>query len=165
MALDRGTLSRIDRCVLSELDHGDGVRLVKVPVSEAVWAAWRRYCTAVGITMGKAVAGLIVHELRMVVDEVTDSDASLIAARREEELDARESQIATRECELSEIDQRSREWVERLGAWERELQARERRLALPSKQAATTQVVSRKIGRNERCPCGSGLKYKRCHGE
>src|SRR5216683_3904537 len=21
-----------------------------------------------------------------------------------------------------------------------------------------------KIGRNERCPCGSGLKYKKCHG-
>ena len=22
----------------------------------------------------------------------------------------------------------------------------------------------RKIGRNERCPCGSGAKYKKCHG-
>ena len=22
----------------------------------------------------------------------------------------------------------------------------------------------RKVGRNELCPCGSGLKYKRCHG-
>ena len=22
----------------------------------------------------------------------------------------------------------------------------------------------RKVGRNERCPCGSGKKYKRCHG-
>jgi preprotein translocase subunit SecA len=21
-----------------------------------------------------------------------------------------------------------------------------------------------KVGRNEPCPCGSGLKYKRCHG-
>ena len=24
--------------------------------------------------------------------------------------------------------------------------------------------ASAKIGRNERCPCGSGLKWKRCHG-
>ena len=24
-------------------------------------------------------------------------------------------------------------------------------------------VTLRKIGRNERCPCGSGNKYKRCH--
>ena len=23
---------------------------------------------------------------------------------------------------------------------------------------------SRKIGRNDPCPCGSGKKYKRCHG-
>ena len=22
----------------------------------------------------------------------------------------------------------------------------------------------KKIGRNDPCPCGSGLKYKRCHG-
>lgn len=22
----------------------------------------------------------------------------------------------------------------------------------------------RKIGRNERCPCGSGKKFKKCHG-
>jgi hypothetical protein len=31
--------------------------------------------------------------------------------------------------------------------------------------AAPAQIVSRrKIGRNERCPCGSGKKYKKCHG-
>ena len=23
---------------------------------------------------------------------------------------------------------------------------------------------SKKVGRNEKCPCGSGLKYKFCHG-
>jgi uncharacterized protein YecA (UPF0149 family) len=23
----------------------------------------------------------------------------------------------------------------------------------------------RKLGRNEQCPCGSGLKVKRCHGQ
>ncbi|MBI4329373.1 MAG: SEC-C domain-containing protein, partial [Chloroflexi bacterium] len=22
-----------------------------------------------------------------------------------------------------------------------------------------------KVGRNDPCPCGSGLKYKRCHGK
>ena len=25
--------------------------------------------------------------------------------------------------------------------------------------------VSRKVGRNEPCPCGSGKKYKQCHGK
>lgn len=29
---------------------------------------------------------------------------------------------------------------------------------------ATDVVRSQKIGRNESCPCGSGIKYKKCHG-
>lgn len=29
----------------------------------------------------------------------------------------------------------------------------------------TDRVVGKeKVGRNDKCPCGSGLKYKRCHG-
>jgi preprotein translocase subunit SecA len=24
--------------------------------------------------------------------------------------------------------------------------------------------VGKKVGRNDPCPCGSGLKYKKCHG-
>ena len=28
-----------------------------------------------------------------------------------------------------------------------------------------TVVVAEKVGRNEPCPCGSGKKYKKCHGE
>jgi len=28
-----------------------------------------------------------------------------------------------------------------------------------------TVVVEAKVGRNEPCPCGSGKKYKKCHGE
>jgi preprotein translocase subunit SecA len=25
-------------------------------------------------------------------------------------------------------------------------------------------VAGKKVGRNEKCPCGSGKKYKHCHG-
>jgi uncharacterized protein YecA (UPF0149 family) len=28
-----------------------------------------------------------------------------------------------------------------------------------------TIVAAEKVGRNEPCPCGSGKKYKKCHGE
>jgi hypothetical protein len=28
-----------------------------------------------------------------------------------------------------------------------------------------TVVAAAKVGRNEPCPCGSGKKYKKCHGE
>jgi len=32
-------------------------------------------------------------------------------------------------------------------------------------QQQGTVVASDKVGRNEPCPCGSGKKYKKCHGE
>jgi preprotein translocase subunit SecA len=30
---------------------------------------------------------------------------------------------------------------------------------------ATATRTVKKVGRNEQCPCGSGKKYKRCHGQ
>ncbi len=164
MTLERGSLARIDRQIFAGLDHADGVRLVRVPLSRAVWSTWRRYCAALGLTMGKAVAGLIVHELQTMVGDATDRGAVVFAGRREEELAVRESQVIDRERDLAATEDRLREWTERLGMWERELQVWERRLAAVPEQTVTTQVVGRKVGRNERCPCGSGLKYKHCHG-
>jgi preprotein translocase subunit SecA len=35
----------------------------------------------------------------------------------------------------------------------------------PVKQNLTSQLRKKKIGRNEPCPCGSGLKYKYCCGK
>ena len=67
MTLDRGTLTKIDRRIFSEFDHAEGVQLVKVPVSDATWSTWRRYCNVAGVTMGQGVAGLVVHELGTVV--------------------------------------------------------------------------------------------------
>ena len=31
------------------------------------------------------------------------------------------------------------------------------------KQATTTKIEGKKVGRNDPCPCGSGKKYKKCH--
>jgi preprotein translocase subunit SecA len=36
--------------------------------------------------------------------------------------------------------------------------------AAPTGPATAKQAVSDKVGRNDPCPCGSGKKYKRCHG-
>ena len=33
-----------------------------------------------------------------------------------------------------------------------------------NRQATKTVVKGKKVGRNEPCPCGSGKKYKQCHG-
>ncbi|PXV55955.1 HicB family protein [Dyella jiangningensis] len=36
----------------------------------------------------------------------------------------------------------------------------------PAPQAAASRVVQvAKVGANQPCPCGSGQKYKRCHGK
>jgi preprotein translocase subunit SecA len=36
--------------------------------------------------------------------------------------------------------------------------------AEPTERPQTFVRGERKIGRNEPCPCGSGKKYKHCHG-
>lgn len=32
-------------------------------------------------------------------------------------------------------------------------------------QKLPQQAITAKVGRNEKCPCGSGQKYKKCHGK
>ena len=164
MALDRGTLAKIDRQIFAELGQVTATQAVKIPLSDAAWSTWRRYCQAIGLTMGEAISGLIVHELQTVVVEHTGGGDGAFAGRREEELAARESRLATGERDLAATEERALEWTKRLRTWERELQARERRLDPASQKAAQSAPAGRKIGRNERCPCGSGRKYKRCHG-
>jgi preprotein translocase subunit SecA len=34
----------------------------------------------------------------------------------------------------------------------------------PNPQPKSPRKVEHKIGRNDPCPCGSGKKYKKCHG-
>ena len=46
------------------------------------------------------------------------------------------------------------------------LQAGRQDLTTNGEQKANTPIrVDKKIGRNDPCPCGSGLKYKNCHGK
>lgn len=157
MALDRGTLSRIDRRVFAELAHAAGVQAVKVPVSDAVWSVWRRYCEAVGLSMGEGVAGLIAHELETVVGgegDVSDVFAEQVARQvgeRASRLDARERELGTRA-------ERLRDKEVHVAAWEHRI--RTQRMSGPPDRTVTVT----KVGRNERCPCGSGMKYKHCHG-
>lgn len=147
MALDRGTLAKIDRSILFELDHGVRVQLVKVPLSDAVWSTWRRYCQAVRLTMGEGIAGLIAHELGTLVS-VDEHQEVVFAAELQRQLVARSEALDTQERRLHEREQSLR-------ASERLLRARIRPLD-------TTRRAS--VGRNDPCPCGSGFKYKRCHG-
>ncbi len=147
MALDRGTLAKIDRSILAELDHDAGVHLVKVPLSDAAWSTWRRYCEAVRVSMGEGIARLIAHELGTLVNEA-EHHGAVFAAELSRQLVARSEALDVRERRLAEREQS-------LKASERLLRARIRPLDTTSRAS---------VGRNDPCPCGSGFKYKRCHG-
>ena len=146
MNLDRGTLARIDRALLSRLGHDHRYQTLRVPASEALWSAWRRYCGALGISMGRAVAALIVYELGATNGRDPDEEPAY-ALELENRLLARSEELDLRERRLEERERSVREA-------ERYLRART--VPLPSDGLD--------IGRNDPCPCGSGLKYKRCHG-
>ena len=56
------------------------------------------------------------------------------------------------------------EWLYTLPEWD-DLIPEERRKELYKEQKKSGTVVKpKKIGRNDPCPCGSGKKYKFCHG-
>jgi uncharacterized protein YecA (UPF0149 family) len=145
MSIDRGALARIDRKLLAGLETDEQWRVARLPVSEALWSAWKRYCSAIGISMGRGIAALIQRELEAVIGAEGDVD---LLSETESRLRGRERQVENRE---------------------RQLEERERAML---KRASLFTVVGRsvapaeapKLGRNEPCFCGSGLKYKRCHG-
>ena len=164
MGMDRGTLARIDRKLLAGLGGDEAYRTVRVPAAAAKWSTWRRYCESVGISMGRAVTMLIDHELIAALGEHIGDGQSVFAQRATEQLAIREAKIAAREREVDAEQERMRGWGERLRRWEDALEARERRATLVSKLPSGDSTVRSKIGRNERCPCGSGRKYLHCHG-
>ena len=94
------------RRLLAELDGEESWQVVKVPISDASWSTWKRYCDVVGLSMGRAIAALIDSELSSVVDDEVES-GSAVMAERERILDEREQSLARREQELDRHVQRS----------------------------------------------------------
>ncbi|QWT42010.1 preprotein translocase subunit SecA [Dickeya dadantii] len=58
--------------------------------------------------------------------------------------------------EVEALEQQRREEAERL--------ARQQQLSHQDEAATGSPYADRKVGRNDPCPCGSGKKYKQCHG-
>ena len=164
MDMDRGTLARIDRKLLAGLGDDEAYRTLRVPATGAKWATWKRYCDSVGVSMGRAVTMLIDRELVGVFGDVTGDELPVFAQRAAEELASREAKIVAREREVDTEAARMRERSEQLRRWEDAIEAREQQAETVSKLTSPHATGRAKIGRNERCPCGSGLKYKHCHG-
>jgi len=163
MDLDRGVLARLDRKLLAGLGQDETYRMVRVPVTVAKWATWKRYCDSAGISMGRAIVALIDRELVSVFGDRTEEHPAVFAGKAEEELARRQEQVARREEKATVVEERLRAWNAHLRRWEVELETRERRVAFAAEEAAQLAEVGTKVGRNQRCQCGSGLKYKHCH--
>ena len=163
MDLDRGILARIDRKLLAGLDDAEAFQMVRVPVPPAKWSTWRRYCDMVGISMGRAIVTLIDNELRGVFGESTVDEVPIFAARAEERLTTREAQVDACESAVKRAEEHLRTRTERLRHCEAQLEARELLADLASNLAPRPKANA-KVGRDDPCPCGSGSKYKRCHG-
>ena len=164
MDLDRGTLARIDRKVVSGLRHDEAYRTVRVLTTEATWSTWKRYCDAAGISMGRAIMALIGNELRTVIAEPIGDEGPVFAGLTEQKLQSREAQLAGREHAVDETKERLTERTKRLRVREDELGRFERQLQDASAPVVRHSKRVSKVGRNERCPCQSGRKYKHCHG-
>ena len=139
--------------------------MVRVPVTPATWSTWKRYCDIAGISMGRALSALVDHELATVLGEPSSESESWFQEQAQRSLAEREAALTKREDELTKSEDRIQRWSEHLRDREREVEARELRLELAKKMAGELMRTKQgKTGRNERCPCGSGLKYKQCHG-
>lgn len=56
-------------------------------------------------------------------------------------------------------------WLYELPEWDSLIDAERRKELYKEQKLSTTVVKGPKIGRNDPCPCGSGLKYKKCCGK
>jgi len=164
MDLDRGTLARLDQRLLARLGRQERFQMVRVPVTLAKWSTWKRYCDIAGISMGRAIAALIDHELASVFDGSGDGALSMFDEQAQRRQADRKAALTKRERELGAAEERVRRWSEHLRKREHEIEVREWRVEAATKLPTQPRQVPAKTGRNERCACGSGLKYKHCHG-
>ena len=56
------------------------------------------------------------------------------------------------------------DWLYNLPQWEPIFSEEKRKELYKEQKRSKTIVKPHKIGRNDPCPCGSGKKYKNCHG-
>lgn len=114
--------------------------------------------------MGRAIVTLIDRELISVFGVQSGNRPSVFAEQAEQELASRQTEVARREWDVAATEGRLRRWSEHLRSREDELEAREMRIETLSKLYARPVDTLVKVGRNDRCPCGSGHKCKHCHG-
>jgi uncharacterized protein YecA (UPF0149 family) len=62
------------------------------------------------------------------------------------------------------VDARA-DWLYNLTEWDAIFTPEKKKELYVEQKKSGTIVKGKKIGRNDPCPCGSGKKYKYCHGK
>jgi len=70
----------------------------------------------------------------------------------------------TRKLYMNMVDAEA-DWLYNLPEWDAIYTAEERKALYLEQKNSKTIRKPKKIGRNDPCPCGSGKKYKQCHGK
>jgi hypothetical protein len=104
MDLERGALARLDRRLLAGLAREERFQMVRVPVTPAAWSTWKRYCEVAGISMGRAIAVLINHELASVIGNSSGGFATWYEDQAQHRMADREPALTEREEELADAE-------------------------------------------------------------
>lgn len=100
---------------------------------------------------------------KKMIDKVSLEVVSFLAKAA---LPGRTDQVQTTSRTSADNEDNRKLQTSRPGSEEEQLSGRGGRRAAPQEQKKAEPVrVEKKIGRNDPCPCGSGKKYKQCHGK
>lgn len=154
-------------------EHGDAVGEAAVFYATLVWAMFDRGQDSAG-TLPRLTAQNLADADRIVTEELgkiaglTDKP---VHERVAPALVAKQPHIYAKLAELLSEDVKENAMTADTAATiikptEVVIEAFDAALtgARPGERQGTV-VASTKVGRNEPCPCGSGKKYKKCHGE
>ena len=98
-----------------------------------------------------------------MIDQISLEVVSFLAKAA---LPGRTDQVQTTSRTSADNEDNRKLQTSRPGSEEETLSGRGGRPAMPQEQKKAEPVrVEKKIGRNDPCPCGSGKKYKQCHGK
>ncbi len=108
--------------------------------------------------------GITTLEMAGFLDGINDSLKEANPIDEMEEDTQVSLDFDTRKLYMNMVDARA-DWLYNLPQWEKIYDEETRHELYMEQKKSGTVVNTMKIGRNDPCPCGSGKKYKFCHGK
>jgi len=146
--------------------QGEQARLFWTAYLEAEKEAYRKILDQEKLILKGTVTqladelGLTKVQMAGFIDGINTSLKQAISLEKLEADTEIEMEIIPEKLYENMLDAKA-EWLYNLKEWDK-LLSEERRKEIKTAYIKARIAVSTKIGRNEPCPCGSGLKYKKC---